>query len=322
MAIALALPVAGLTGCGSRTQRPAPPAGRVTNERALTVEEYPIVADSVDKPTHFGFFDRVGPEILAKRKAVRDSGSQPDVAAMNQDLARFGYALRVEGQPGAPAAEEARYGLYRGDELVLDGIRGDQMSPVFLSASGTDWFFRAYTDHAGGVVIRAGKVLEWDEQQHMWTRPVYLGDDLAWVTANDDWRSYRLEREGKTVFEGRMPQPLVDLPFKGLVAWDAHWAVEVDGDVVVDGQSVREANGYGEVFTLNLIKGRPFYLYEEDGTIRIWYDGQTAEQTYDEVVHYRCCEPAAFNPRANDSMVWFWARRGDMWYYVEAGVYD
>lgn len=321
VSITLALLLVALAGCGSPTQPqpPDPSAGSATSAPALTVEEHPIVADSVDKPTHFGFYDRVDPQIREKRKAVRESDSRSDVTAMNQVLERFGHALRTENQPGA---EEARYSLYSGDELVLDGIWGDYMSPVFLNASGTDWFFGAYTEHTGSVVIRAGKILEWDEHQHMWTRPAYLGDDLAWVTANDDWKSYRLEREGKTLFEGRMPEPAVDIPFKEFVAWEDHWAVEVDGDVIVDGQSVSKTNGYDEVFNLSLIKGRPFYFYAQDGTVRLWYDGQTAEQTYDEVVHYRCCEPAAFNPRTNDRMVWFWARRGDMWHYVEAGIYD
>jgi len=41
----------------------------------------------------------------------------------------------------------------------------------------------------------------------------------------------------------------------------------------------------------------------------------------DEVVHYKCCEPAHFNPDGSKNMVWFHARKGGYWYYVEAGVF-
>jgi len=43
---------------------------------------------------------------------------------------------------------------------------------------------------------------------------------------------------------------------------------------------------------------------------------------YDEVVHYDCCEAAAFNVAGNERMVWFHALRDGIWYYVEMGVYQ
>jgi len=58
------------------------------------------------------------------------------------------------------------------------------------------------------------------------------------------------------------------------------------------------------------------------GKIGISYAGQVLPNAYDDVIHYHCCEPAAFNPGRNDSRVWFYARRGDVWHYVEAGLCD
>ncbi len=57
-------------------------------------------------------------------------------------------------------------------------------------------------------------------------------------------------------------------------------------------------------------------------SLYISYNGKTYSNTYDEVIHYKCCEPAAFNISNNENMVWFYALKNGFWYYVEAGIYD
>lgn len=192
-----------LTGCGSTTAPSSPPSTQppATETLSLTVEEYAIVDDSVDKPTHFEFMDRVDPKIKAKRKAIRESSFKPDVARMNQTLERFGY-MALEHEPRLRQRLRHRLVL-----RSLHRANGQRRNP-------------------------SRRDLNWDERKHIWTGPVYMGDDLAWATANDDWKSYRLEREGETFYEGRMPEPSVDTPFKAFVAWDGHWATEVNGDVI------------------------------------------------------------------------------------------
>ena len=59
----------------------------------------------------------------------------------------------------------------------------------------------------------------------------------------------------------------------------------------------------------------------EDG-IGVSYSGQVLPYTYDEVVHDRCFEPAAFNVSGNAHMVWFHGLRDGLWHYVEIGVYE
>lgn len=322
-----ALASAILAGCGGKTAPEPDPLSETpptpAEESRLTVEEYPIVEDSVDKPTHFEFMDRVDPQIREKRRAIRESGIRIDLDQMNARLEPFGYALRtnelrVQGETD-PAVE--MYDLYKGEELILADITKDQLTPVFVNESGTDWFLIAYVKNQGTVMVRSGEVLPWELFQHLFAAPVYLGDDLLWVEAAGSGK-FRVVKEGETLYEGRLPDSPVDTPFKNLIAWDGHWAAETRGDVILDGQSLTKANGWDEVFHLRLIKGRPFYFYSNGGKVYISYDGQTLPQSYDEVIHYMCCEPAAFNPGSNDSMVWFWARKGSMWHYVEAGVYE
>lgn len=336
-AAVLALAGSVLSGCGGIiTPKPKEPNGPsetplphaspglppAVQQAGLTVEEYPIVEDGIDKPTRFEFLDRVDPQIREKRKTIREAWFRPDVAGMNGTLERFGYQLRIQDQPGAPAPTPGIYSLYKGDILVLSGIRSDDLSSVFVNASGTDWFFLALTHEKGAVMFRSGAVLPWDIGEHLYAPPIYMGDDLLWVEPLDGFRGYRVVKEGQTLYQGGMPAPMVDPAFKRLGAWDGHWAVEVAGDVIVDGASLSTDNGYDEVFHWRLIKGRPFYFYAQGGKVHLRYDGRILDQTYDEVIHYRCCEPAVFNPGANDRMVWFWARRGEMWHYVEAGIYD
>ena len=52
------------------------------------------------------------------------------------------------------------------------------------------------------------------------------------------------------------------------------------------------------------------------------YDGNIFHGMYEDVIHYKCCEPSLFNIRSNDNMVWFFALKDGYWYYVEAGIYD
>jgi hypothetical protein len=52
------------------------------------------------------------------------------------------------------------------------------------------------------------------------------------------------------------------------------------------------------------------------------YGGHTLPNTYESVVHNRCCEAAIHNVEAGPDTVWFHALRDGIWYFVEAGVSD
>jgi hypothetical protein len=72
-----------------------------------------------------------------------------------------------------------------------------------------------------------------------------------------------------------------------------------------------------EIFNWQLLGGKPFYFCQAGDGVRLVYDGQALPVQYAEVIHYRCCEPAAFNVGSNEQMAWFYARRDNAWYYVE-----
>jgi hypothetical protein len=126
---------------------------------------------------------------------------------------------------------------------------------------------------------------------------------------------------------------------QGLWEYNGHWVLEhvyvtvtvdekgnttdnVVGQVVRDGVLLNKEYSYEEVFGFQLMKGKPFYFYKENGKIGISYDGQNFMLGFEEIPRYRCCSLAELNPRQFQNMVSFFARKGETWYYVEIGVYE
>ena len=93
----------------------------------------------------------------------------------------------------------------------------------------------------------------------------------------------------------------------GLVqAWgyDNHWAIEIipypyprdttkffsggsasTADVILDGNSLRETNGYKEVFGFQLLARKPFFFFRTDRGVGISYDGQTSNTPFKDVLY-------------------------------------
>jgi hypothetical protein len=124
---------------------------------------------------------------------------------------------------------------------------------------------------------------------------------------------------------------------QGLWYFSDHWVLEIAhvdqhisgneisldsfGQVVEDGVILNDRYGYQEAFGYQLMNGKPFYFFKQDGRIGISYDSQEIPLGYDTIPHYGCCSAAAANPRHAHKMVAFFAQRSRKWYYVEIGVY-
>jgi hypothetical protein len=206
--------------------------------------------------------------------------------------------------------------------MVLDNLQS--FWPAAVSASGGDFALVVDDERGRASLVRRGGVTPWDAGIHAYARPVFVGDALVTVERADPDRldRYVVKREGEVVFSLDRPEQRIDEPVKSLWSWQGHWVLEFAGQVFVDGSSLGEQLGYAEVFDWRLVAGQPFYFFRQADRIGVSYAGQVLVSQYDEVVHYRCCEPAAFNVQGNDAMVWFHARRGDTWLYVEAGVFS
>ncbi|MDY7080265.1 MAG: tetratricopeptide repeat protein [Chloroflexota bacterium] len=289
----------------------------------LIVEEYPLVAAAVDSPGRFEFLDRIPDDVLARRAAWRGFDAEQRVNAMNEVLAPFSYRLVAE--------ENAEwhctfYDLYHEDELVRSDL--SHVWPVAVNESGTD--FACVAENAPNemplyLLIRNGSVQPLD-----WTRfvhgvvPVYLGDDLVTVESVDNYgMRYAVKRGDEVVYTYTASKQFAGSPpVKRLAAWEGHWILETVEGTFVDGESLDEQLGVDEIFHYVIFQGRPLFFFERGGRVDISYGGETLPQTYDEVVHYQCCEPSVFNIESNEHMLWFYALKDGIWHYVEMGIYD
>jgi len=292
----------------------------VTQVDSLTVEQYPVVATGVDTPDHLEYLQRLGQGTLQKRAAWRSVSPSVRIDHANAILGRFGYRLLLKQKAGD---DTTYYDLLRGESPVKSDFTF--FSTPSVNDKGTD-FALIVEDKDSIYLVRNGSATPWEASQHAYTFPVFAGDDLVSVMVdetNAPEETLSVLRGDKPVFSLTVPGPTVSNPVKKLAAWNGHWVLEVDGQVWVEGQNLGRQQGYAEVFGWQLLAGKPFYFYRPsaNGPIRLSYDGRDLPLSYDEVIHYQCCEPAIFNVQGNDSMVWFHASRDGKWYYVEIGNY-
>jgi len=278
----------------------------------LSVEEYPIVAQEVDSPEHLEYLQRISAATLGKRQAWREPSAERVVESANKALEEFGYRLEPVSSEQVPT-----YQLYRDDTVIRKGIT--LFWPVAVNERRGDFALLIEIDHRVKEMVQRGKVQACDSGPEVCSPPVYYGNDLI-STRAEGRETIRLERGDEVLYTTQVV-PHMDDPVKGLWAWDGHWVLEVDGQLIIDGQSLNEELGYDEVFGWALLGGKPFYFFSQGGEVRLSHAGETLPYTYEDVVHYQCCGPAAFNPRYNEDMVWFHALRDGTWHYVEAGVY-
>jgi hypothetical protein len=145
------------------------------------------------------------------------------------------------------------------------------------------------------------------------------GESWVMVSRNEE-EIYRIETGRGGAFD----------PLVGLWVYDQHWVLEAapfspDGPVgmiIRDGVLLNELYGYEEMFGFQLMAGRPYFFFKQDGKIGFSFNGEIVEAGYGEIPHYKCCGIAPINPVVAKKMVSFFAERDGVWYYVEAGVYD
>lgn len=150
--------------------------------------------------------------------------------------------------------------------------------------------------------------------------PLVIGEH-TYVVEMHDMQHYALLQDGVAIYSHTTP-PRSDIPVYNLTEWEGQWVLEIHDEVIIDGDSFNEQQGYTRVFNWRVVHGQLFYFFEQDGRVRISYGGETLTQTYKEIVHNQCCEPAVCNVQTYADMVAFYALRRDAWFYVEMGVYE
>jgi hypothetical protein len=99
-------------------------------------------------------------------------------------------------------------------------------------------------------------------------------------------------------------------------------ADSVLGNQVVSLYGAAEAAPTGALFQQQVAGGETISLTVRDGLTHLEYAGRDVRYVYDQVVYNGAGEAARYNPGGNPRMVWFYALRDGLWYYVEAGLLE
>jgi hypothetical protein len=141
-------------------------------------------------------------------------------------------------------------------------------------------------------------------------------------------------QNGEVIFQTPAGQASPIDTVRGLWVDGSHWYLEITsvtnavygnmvrsdavGQLFQDGTLLNEKYDHTQTFGFQLLGGKPFYFYEQDGRVYASYDGQDLPLAhYDEIPHYLCCSAAELNPRSGPNWIGFFGRRGKTWYYTE-----
>jgi hypothetical protein len=306
------------------------PVAVTTAPRSLVVEEHRLSGppDISTDQLVFHFADGDQERLLARTAPYRDARAQV-TAYNNRILSSFGY--RMENYQRSP------YGIplwstriFRDQEVIADAA--DWVKPASVNASGTD-FIAEVEMGAGSYALSRG---------HFDRRPfppgiepeAYVGDRLLSVEIKDGGNGeggVNIYLDQSLVYQAKTGYAIPFGSTDGPWSYDGHWAIvllvadqnlpsgqTVTDHVVLDGTDLNSKYGYDQSYQFALLAGRPFYFHQKSGAIHLSYDGRDLSNRYDEIPHYGCCSSALLNPGVSMNSVWFFARRGGDWYYVEA----
>ena len=123
-------------------------------------------------------------------------------------------------------------------------------------------------------------------------------DDKKWlvtVTVSDN-----------IIFETQVPDLSGYVGLMEIWGYSGHWALVIaqsqpyeDGyklDIIFDGISISEANGYQEAFGFQLLDDKPFYFYQTKEGFGVSFDGIDSQLDYDEIPWHNRWVGFDYNP--------------------------
>jgi len=102
---------------------------------------------------------------------------------------------------------------------------------------------------------------------------------------------------------------------------DNRLAYAGEGMPMLSGGTEAASAGSDTIFQQE-IEGKTLALYHRERLVHLSYDGGELHNTYDAVVYAGGPESAMYNPDASGRLMWFYALRDGLWYYVEAGMME
>lgn len=286
-----------------------------SNEPAeLIIEEYEIVDTLTDSPTHLEFLQRIPSAVTEKRAQWKYLTPDRAVQDINGILTKYGYSLKHD-----PMMSSYTYRIFKGYTILLDGVY--PLGFATENQAQSDFALLLQTNAGSSFLLQKAGVKEWQTGESITFAPIYYQDELIYPVIASTIQI--ISESGQVIYKTALPSNPVMNPIQTFQSWNGHWILEKDGELIIDGESLNKELGFKEIFDWQVIQGKPFFFFrdEKNGPYSMMYAGQQFDQQYDDIAHYQCCEPGAFNPNGNAYMTWFYASRAGKWYYVEVGTY-
>lgn len=304
---------------------PSQPSDAITyHQGGLRIQEFPIAPATActpgQDPEGFNQVVSTGAPAAAAASVVNGQFAASRLSKINQRLAPFGFQVQVYNQTLFRVLQNGkvlRSNIFWIGQLTVNTSGSDFILPIVDSYNSLTMIVRPDGVHP---------IENWDLLLFDNIFPVFVGDNQ--ISLEYDYQRYPRQTNNPALLQVKRDGQIIDTlsingatpsrgPVRGLWSWDGHWVLELPGLVIQDGQSLNDQLGYSEMFTWRLLQDKPFYFFRQNGQIHVSYNHQTLPIRYDEVIHDPQWNTAMLlELKAYDSGLLFYARRGDIWYYV------
>ena len=199
----------------------------------------------------------------------------------NQVIAPYGYRMEALGSLG-------KVNIYQGEKLFREGL---ETYPSQLVKSQND-FALVLGEQYSCVLFRKSGITPYDCDQHYWTNPVFIGDQLVTLEKDyaDGGRRALVRVDGEPVFSYASALPDSEIRMAGgLAEWQGKWLFIANNTLIIDGEIINPQWSYGEIFDWQLYYGKPVLFFERGGRYGLSYDGAELPITWEYIFHLGCC---------------------------------
>lgn len=243
----------------------------------------------------------------------------PSARAVNDLLAIFDARL------ARPNVSEQNYIFYRHDQMELSGIQS--YSVPQLNTSLSDFVMTVVGEGGRRWVIRSEGI---EPLPDGLPAPFFAGDSFVELASTA--RGVQVMVDGQPVYDlGVAELGPGTCPVEAFRPQGNQWALEMAGQIIIDGVSLTDTPGYNQAFSYQQLDGQPFYIYQQGESedsqqpFRVSYRGSDLPLAYEEVVRWSCegLSSAAgypFGVQGSDQGVRFFARDDGFWHLVIIAV--
>ncbi len=303
----------------------------VSAPNGLVIEMYALNGPPATDPLTFSPSSGTQDQIIVKNQKMRDQDPNLRLDQANQALQPFGY--RIETTPPGEITTTNLYTVTKvGAPVIRQSVFG--FLPVSVKADGSDFMMVLDASNGNYLVNAKGATLGGLGVGTGAPPPVFLDNQVLaaseiYTDTAGSGGHVSVAVEGRDIFTTSIGLPSPVNALRGVWADGKGWTLEIArasgdtntfemiGEIYQNGISLNRKFGYQASFEYQVFGGKPFFFYQKNDQIGISYDGQEIPLGIDEIPHYGCCSGAELNPREYLTLIDFFARKGQAWYFVE-----